>query len=688
MSTNTEFPSMNVGTLSINTFNNGLTIMDRNTFPVSVFLKTDVSISRMVLNGDLIINGDLLLNGGLTISKLVMADQQYETPVNAATVTADPTKTILIIDPAGPLATLTIDMPANPPDGAIIQIGITRDIGAINHTAPGGATIDFPLISAVAPSTQHYYYRVTDNTWYIIVAAEGPSSVTLTCIQDQTPNPNVQLCTSATALQGFFNNSTDKYLDIPLTGDNVFIGFHAGNTIGAGINNIGIGLNTLELVTTGNNNIAIGINAMRLNVLATLNIAIGPEALENTTGGTNVSIGRRSLNANLTGDGNTALGTQSLENSLGDQNTAVGHTSMQSNTTGNNNTAFGSNTLAQSTTGDNNTAVGPFALAAVVSSSDNTAVGHFALGSNFGVSFDQMVAVGARALAANAASTECTAVGYNTLAANTTGTENTAVGYLSLNVVTTGDDNTALGHSTLALNTASLNTAIGSQSLSVNTTGSENTALGFATLANNTTGDSNTAVGYESLNSNITGTGNIALGESAGIDLLLDDNIAIGNIGLGADTGIVRIGTAGTHTDTFIPTNLHVGVTGAPGSGYIGLLNEYADVSGPYGDAAVIPDPTIAFGGPAISVWLIPLSAAAMATGLTVTMPAPVSLGQTMHISFVGVAGPPAVVGTGIIYTPAVDAAHTADVTAIITGANAFASSWYVSPASGLWTRI
>jgi hypothetical protein len=110
---------------------------------------------------------------------------------------------------------------------------------------------------------------------------------------------------------------------------------------------------------------------------------------------------------------------------------------------------------------------------------------------------------------------------------------------------TTGGDNTALGDSTL-----------------VNNIGFDNTAVGFRALEGNTTGDSNIAIGVSALHSNTTGNNNIALGNSAGTNLTRgDSNIYLGNQGQATESGIIRIGTPGTHTDTHIPGTLHASVS-------------------------------------------------------------------------------------------------------------------------------
>ncbi len=130
-----------------------------------------------------------------------------------------------------------------------------------------------------------------------------------------------------------------------------------------------------------------------------------------------------------------------------------------------------------------------------------------------------------------------TATGYQTLFSNTTGYDNTASGYQGLYFNTTGSDNTASGVAALLSNT----------------TGNSNTASGAFALDSNTTGNSNTASGYGALLSNTTGRDNIALGYQSGANITnKSNNIDIGNSGVNTDSGVIRIGTAGTQTQTFI----------------------------------------------------------------------------------------------------------------------------------------
>jgi len=236
------------------------------------------------------------------------------------------------------------------------------------------------------------------------------------------------------------------------------------------------------------------------------------------TGANNSASGFSALQNNTTGTRNTASGAQALQvNSTGSRNTANGALSLRSNTAGNDNSASGNQALESNTTGSNNTASG------------------------------------AQALQFNTGGDGNTASGLSALRNNTTGSNNTANGVLALVNNTIGINNTANGALALEFNTGGGNTASGAFALQINTTGNNNTASGLSALQGNTTGAGNTASGVGALQSNTSGFANIAVGFHAGANLTTgSDNIDIGNLGVAAESGVIRIGTAGTHAATFI----------------------------------------------------------------------------------------------------------------------------------------
>jgi uncharacterized coiled-coil protein SlyX len=206
-----------------------------------------------------------------------------------------------------------------------------------------------------------------------------------------------------------------------------------------------------------------------------------------------------------------------------------------------------------------NTAEGQDALFSLTSGSFNTAIGFQALHAN--TTGSSNTATGDAALVNNTTGMRNTAVGPHALYLNTTGLANTAIGAYSMINNTSGGFNTTLGSDSLQNNTTGAgNTAVGYQTLIGNTTGISNTANGDEALSVNTTGGFNTAIGAGALSANTTGNTNIAIGFNAGFNFTTgSNNIDIGNGGAPTDSGVIRLGTGGTHTAAFI-----AGIAGTP----------------------------------------------------------------------------------------------------------------------------
>jgi hypothetical protein len=100
---------------------------------------------------------------------------------------------------------------------------------------------------------------------------------------------------------------------------------------------------------------------------------------------------------------------------------------------------------------------------------------------------------------------------------------------------------------------SSRNVGIGSQSLIIATGASNNTCVGYRTGAAITTQLNNTFLGYSAGDSN-TGASNLFVGVFAGSACTTTEsnNILLLNGGVAAESGAIRIGTAGTHTKAFI----------------------------------------------------------------------------------------------------------------------------------------
>lgn len=83
--------------------------------------------------------------------------------------------------------------------------------------------------------------------------------------------------------------------------------------------------------------------------------------------------------------------------------------------------------------------------------------------------------------------------------------------------------------------------------------GGSNTAFGGLALQATSFGGFNTAIGWGAGVSNSTGNRNIAIGYTAAFNVngANSDNIEIGSQGVSADSGAIRIGTAGNQTSFF-----------------------------------------------------------------------------------------------------------------------------------------
>jgi hypothetical protein len=336
-------------------------------------------------------------------------------------------------------------------------------------------------------------------------------------------------------------------------------------------------------------NFFAGASAGNLTTGCSNSTAVGYAALQSTTAGDgNTAIGFETLQHDTSGQGNTALGIDALlGNYTGSYNTANGAYALPDNYTGSYNTAVGVSSLLNNQTGGNNIALGYLAGFYIVGSS-NIDIGSEGLPADTGI-----IRIGTPGIQINTfiagtifgdggglTNLATLGLGGNSaiqsffagpLAGNLTmsGSDNTGVGFAALRNNTSGGLNTASGAYALGaggLITGSDNTADGCVALAANPPGSYNTANGAWALYDNTSGSGNTAIGFEALYFNVTGQNNIGLGYAAGINVLGNNNIDIGNPGSTYDSGVIRLGTPGTHTNTFI-----AGVINGNGGGLTNL---------------------------------------------------------------------------------------------------------------------
>lgn len=168
-------------------------------------------------------------------------------------------------------------------------------------------------------------------------------------------------------------------------------------------------------------------------------------------------------------------------------------------------------------------------------------------------------AIGAGTLASLSSGEANVAVGSGAATSLSTGAENTAIGVQALNGASSAVRSTAVGRSALlSLFGGSGNVAIGSESLRNLLTGSKNVSVGEQALyclgssacagGFDEESSGNVAVGGSALASLRGGFNNIAIGSFVGNALGFgSSNIYIGNQGTSNESGVIRIGTNGTH---------------------------------------------------------------------------------------------------------------------------------------------
>lgn len=92
----------------------------------------------------------------------------YNTPLTGATITMAAYERRCIINPAGTLAALTVNLPPNPVDGQVAGVATTQIVTALTVAAgTGGASIVGAPTTLAADATFTMLYRSASTTWYL-----------------------------------------------------------------------------------------------------------------------------------------------------------------------------------------------------------------------------------------------------------------------------------------------------------------------------------------------------------------------------------------------------------------------------------------------------------------------------------------------------------------------------------------
>jgi hypothetical protein len=106
---------------------------------------------------------------GNAIAKKGQADQSYsyQTPLTGATIVVANTSRTLVIDPAGTLAALTVQLPAAPIDGQLVEFSTSQVLTSLTVSPNGGQTMGNGLpTSAAAGQGFGFIYRLALTKWF------------------------------------------------------------------------------------------------------------------------------------------------------------------------------------------------------------------------------------------------------------------------------------------------------------------------------------------------------------------------------------------------------------------------------------------------------------------------------------------------------------------------------------------
>jgi len=99
----------------------------------------------------------------LTVSYSALANIQYSAPTAGQTITVGATTNILIIEPAGLLATLTVNLPSGITHGWRVAITCTQIVTTLTF---GGGTIINGITTFAAGIGVEYVYNGVNGQWY------------------------------------------------------------------------------------------------------------------------------------------------------------------------------------------------------------------------------------------------------------------------------------------------------------------------------------------------------------------------------------------------------------------------------------------------------------------------------------------------------------------------------------------
>lgn len=107
----------------------------------------------------------------------LLQNYDYQVPLTGFSYTFS-SYNVLVMNPAGTLATGTITMPASPVDGMTVSFSSTKAITALTVNANTGQTINGAPTSLVANGSASFIYRLSSTAWFPVASANVLGGVT------------------------------------------------------------------------------------------------------------------------------------------------------------------------------------------------------------------------------------------------------------------------------------------------------------------------------------------------------------------------------------------------------------------------------------------------------------------------------------------------------------------------------
>jgi len=141
----------------------------------------------------------------------LLQQYDYQAPTTGFSYTFAAGTTVLILQPAGTLATGTVTMPAAPADGMTISFSSTQEITALTVNANTGQSIVGAPTTILAGGAATFVYRLSNTTWYAQVNTAAVGAVV-------TAATGVNLMTVATSPGTYTKPASVKSIKVTVVG--------------------------------------------------------------------------------------------------------------------------------------------------------------------------------------------------------------------------------------------------------------------------------------------------------------------------------------------------------------------------------------------------------------------------------------------------------------------------------------